>query len=90
MIPSSACPSWQPDQAGPAGERGDHTAAVTPRAGTRSLGVVHDYLGGCFFIDRIEAPLVLEQAAKVEAEPRDLAKKAPFSRSTAALEVMDA
>src|SRR5665213_306822 len=35
MIPSSACPSWPPDQSGQAGERGDHPAAVTPRDGTR-------------------------------------------------------
>ena len=37
MIPSSACPPWPSDQPGPAGERGDHIAAVTPRGGTRSL-----------------------------------------------------
>jgi hypothetical protein len=28
MIPSSACLLWRSDQPGPAGERGDHTAAV--------------------------------------------------------------
>src|SRR3989304_5938420 len=40
MIPSSACRSWRPDRSGPAGERGDHTAA-TPRHGTRSFLVIH-------------------------------------------------
>ena len=36
MIPSSACPQWPSDQAGPAGDRGDYPAAVTPRPGARS------------------------------------------------------
>jgi hypothetical protein len=41
MIPSSACPPWQSDQAGPAGERGDHAAAATPRPGARSTGLAN-------------------------------------------------
>ena len=36
MIPSSACPSWRPDQSGPAGDHDGAAIEVTPRVGTRS------------------------------------------------------
>src|SRR5665213_3078193 len=40
MIPPSACQPWPSDRSGHAGERGDHTAAVTPRGGTRPWGLL--------------------------------------------------
>jgi hypothetical protein len=42
MIPSSACPPWQPDQPGPVGEHADHAAScTTARDRIETLNIVN-------------------------------------------------
>jgi phospholipase C len=89
MIPSSACQSWQPDQSGLAGERGDHAAEATPRAGTRSFGVhepnitpwrraVCGDLAGVFdFTRRDVEPASLPDASWLPARARAQARHSP-------------